>query len=90
MTYTYAAWVKDRSGKVSPVAVNAVAGDEVRDRGDVDAGQVRRVDHDQGSTLRIDNKAYAGLPVNVYVRPKNVVDVQVARGVEDDVDRDLA
>jgi serine protease len=25
----------------------------------------------KGSTLRIDNKAYAGLPVNVYVRPKN-------------------
>ncbi|HWD79483.1 MAG TPA: hypothetical protein VG497_11385 [Kribbella sp.] len=24
----------------------------------------------KGSTLRIDNKAYAGLPVNVYVRPK--------------------
>jgi hypothetical protein len=25
----------------------------------------------KGSTLRIDNLAYAGLPVNVYVRPKN-------------------
>jgi hypothetical protein len=25
----------------------------------------------KGSTLRIDNVAYAGLPVNLYVRPKN-------------------
>ena len=42
----------------------------------------------KGSTLRIDNQAYAGLPVNVYVRPKNVVDVQAAGGAEDVVDRD--
>jgi hypothetical protein len=25
----------------------------------------------RGSTLRIDTKAYAGLPTNLYVRPKN-------------------
>ncbi|MEI8411507.1 MULTISPECIES: S8 family serine peptidase [unclassified Kribbella] len=71
-TYTYAAWVKDRSGKVSPVAIKQLLGMKsgiattstlITYGGSVTI---------KGSTLRIDNKAYAGLPVNVYVRPKNV------------------
>ncbi|MET9268869.1 S8 family serine peptidase [Kribbella sp. NPDC003557] len=70
-TYTYAAWVKDRSGKVSPVATRQLLGmksgisttSTLIDYG----GSITL----RGSTLRIDNVAYAGLPVNVYVRPKN-------------------
>lgn len=70
-TYTYAAWVKDRSGKVSPVATRQLLGMKsgisttstlIGYGGSITL---------RGSTLRIDNKAYAGLPVNVYVRPKN-------------------
>jgi hypothetical protein len=69
LTYTYAAWVKDRSGKVSPVATTqllgmrsgiAVTSTLVSYGGSITV---------RGSTLRIDGKAYAGLPVNVYVRP---------------------
>ena len=41
-TYTYAAWVKDRSGQLQPDRGQAVARDEVRDRDDVDADQLRR------------------------------------------------
>ncbi|MEI8409744.1 MULTISPECIES: S8 family serine peptidase [unclassified Kribbella] len=71
-TYTFAAWVKDRSGKVSPVAVTRLLGMKsgiattstlIKYGGSITI---------KGSTLRIDNVAYAGLPVNVYVRPKNV------------------
>ncbi|WP_329476265.1 S8 family serine peptidase [Kribbella sp. NBC_01484] len=71
-TYTYAAWVKDRGGKVSPVATTqllgmksgiAVTSTLINYGGSITI---------KGSTLRIDNKAYAGLPVNIYVRPKNV------------------
>ncbi|TDW98814.1 S8 family serine peptidase [Kribbella sp. VKM Ac-2566] len=70
-TYTYAAWAKDRSGKVSPVAVKQLLGMKsgisttstlINYGGSITL---------RGSTLRIDNVAYAGLPVNVYVRPKN-------------------
>ncbi|MEU4290928.1 S8 family serine peptidase [Kribbella sp. NPDC026596] len=70
-TYTYAAWVKDRGGKVSPVAVTQLLGMKtsisatatlVNYGGTITVG---------GSTVRIDNKVYAGLPVNLYVRPKN-------------------
>jgi len=71
-TYTYAAWVKDRSGKVSPVATTQLLGMKsgisvtstlIKFGGSITI---------KGSTLRIDNKAYAGLPVNIYARPKNV------------------
>lgn len=71
-TYTFAAWVKDRSGKLSPAAVTQLLGMKsgiattstlIRYGGSITI---------KGSTLRIDNKVYAGLPVNVYVRPKNV------------------
>ncbi|MEI8409922.1 MULTISPECIES: S8 family serine peptidase [unclassified Kribbella] len=72
LTYTFAAWVKDRSGKVSPVAVTQLFGMKsgialtttlIKYGGSVTI---------KGSLLRIDNKAYSGLPVNLYVRPKNV------------------
>ncbi|WP_433165902.1 S8 family serine peptidase [Kribbella sp. CA-247076] len=68
-TYTYAAWVKDHSGKYSPIAVKQLLG--------MKSGistTSTLVNHGgaitiKGSTLRIDNLVYAGLPVNVYVRP---------------------
>jgi type VII secretion-associated serine protease mycosin len=71
VTYTWAAWVKDRSGKASPVAVTRLLGMKtgisttstlVNYGGSITL---------RGSTLRIDNLAYAGLPVNLYLRPKN-------------------
>ncbi|MET9314801.1 S8 family serine peptidase [Kribbella sp. NPDC003505] len=70
-TYTYAAWVKDRGGKVSPVAVSQLLGMKTTIGATaalVNYGGTITV---SGSTLRIDNKVYAGLPVNLYVRPKN-------------------
>lgn len=71
-TYTFAAWVKDRSGKVSPVATTQLLGMKsgiAATSALVNYGGTVTI---KGSTLRIDNLAYAGLPVNVYVRPKNV------------------
>jgi len=71
-TYTFAAWVKDRSGKVSPVAVTRLLGMKsgiATTSTLINYGGTITI---KGSTLRIDNLAYAGLPVNVYVRPKNV------------------
>jgi hypothetical protein len=71
-TYTYAAWVTDRSGNVSPAAVTQLLGMKSGIRLSTTllgyGGSVTI----KGSTVRIDNVAYAGLPVNVYVRPKNV------------------
>jgi type VII secretion-associated serine protease mycosin len=69
-TYTYGAWAKDRAGHYSPIAVKqllgmksgiAVTSTLINYGGSITV---------RGSTLRIDNVAYAGLPVNVYVRPK--------------------
>jgi len=69
-TYTYAAWVVDRTGHYSPIAVKQLFGMKsgisvtstlINYGGSI---TIKR------STLRIDNLAYAGLPVNVYVRPK--------------------
>ncbi|TDW21643.1 S8 family serine peptidase [Kribbella kalugense] len=71
VTYTYAAWVKDRGGKTSPIATTQLFGMKtgisttstlINYGGSITL---------RGSTLRIDNKAYAGLPTNLYVRPKN-------------------
>jgi hypothetical protein len=72
VTYTYAAWVKDRSGKVSPVAVTRLLGMKsgiATTSTLINYGGAITI---KGSLLRIDNKAYAGLPFNLYVRPKNV------------------
>ncbi|WP_427886210.1 S8 family serine peptidase [Kribbella sp. GL6] len=69
-TYTYGAWVLDRTGHYSPVAVKQLLGMKsgiAVTSTLVNYGGAITV---KGSTLRIDNKAYAGLPVNVYVRPK--------------------
>ncbi|MEV5961911.1 S8 family serine peptidase [Kribbella sp. NPDC051952] len=71
-TYTYAGWVLDRTGHYSPIAIKQLLGMKsgisttstlINYGGSITI---------KGSTLRIDNLAYAGLPVNVYVRPKNV------------------
>ncbi|MFF0345056.1 S8 family serine peptidase [Kribbella sp. NPDC004875] len=70
-TYTFAAWIKDRDGRVGPASVTQLLGMKsgisttstlISYGGSVTI---------KGSTLRIDNLVYAGLPVNVYVRPKN-------------------
>ncbi|WP_350279254.1 S8 family serine peptidase [Kribbella sp. HUAS MG21] len=69
-TYTYAAWVKDRAGQYSPAAVKQLLGMKSGISVTstlVNYGGAITI---KGSTLRIDNVAYAGLPVNVYVRPK--------------------
>jgi serine protease len=71
-TYTWAAWVKDRSGKVSPVAVTQLFGMKsgiATTSTLVKYGSTITI---KGSLLRIDNKAYSGLPMYLYVRPKNV------------------
>jgi subtilisin family serine protease len=71
-TYTYAGWVRDRGGKYSPIAVKQLLGMKsgiATTSTLVNYGGSVTI---KGSTLRIDNLAYAGLPVNVYVRPKNV------------------
>ncbi|TCM44450.1 S8 family serine peptidase [Kribbella sp. VKM Ac-2568] len=71
-TYTFAAWVKDRSGKVSPVATTQLLGmkSAISTNGSlINYGGAITL---KGSVIRIDNLAYAGLPVAVYVRPKNV------------------
>ncbi len=70
-TYTYAAWVKDRTGHYSQPAVKQLLGMKsgisttstlINYGGSITI---------KGSTLRIDNVRYSQLPVNVYVRPKN-------------------
>jgi subtilisin family serine protease len=70
-TYTYAAWVKDRAGHYSAqAAVKQLLGMKsgiAVSSTLVNYGGAITI---KGSTLRIDNVAYAGLPVNVYVRPK--------------------
>ncbi len=71
-TYTYAAWVKDRSGKASPIATTQLLGMKsgiALTSTLINYGGSITI---KGSTLRIDNLVYAGLPVNIYVRPKNV------------------
>ena len=71
VTYTYAAWVKDRTGNLSPVAVKQLLGMKSGISTTSTLVNYGGAITLKGSTLRIDNKVYAGLPVNVYVRPKN-------------------
>ncbi|HEY3558189.1 MAG TPA: S8 family serine peptidase [Kribbella sp.] len=69
-TYTYAAWVLDRTGHYSPIAIKQLLGMKsgiAVSSTLINYGGSLTI---KGSTLRIDNIAYAGLPVNVYVRPK--------------------
>ncbi|NEA32536.1 S8 family serine peptidase [Streptomyces sp. SID13031] len=70
-TYTYGAWVKDRSGKVSATTVTQLLGMRTAIGSTSTLINYGGTVTLRGSTLRIDNKAYAGLPVNLYVRPKN-------------------
>ncbi|WP_371406767.1 S8 family serine peptidase [Kribbella sp. NBC_00662] len=68
-TYTYAAWVVDRTGHYSPIAIKQLLGMK---SGIAVTSTLLNYGSSitiKGSTLRIDNLAYAGLPVNVYVRP---------------------
>jgi hypothetical protein len=69
VTYTYGAWVKDRSGKASPVAVTQLLGMKSGIRTSSTLVNYGGSITLRGSTVRIDNVAYAGLPVNIYVRP---------------------
>ncbi|HZX02650.1 S8 family serine peptidase [Kribbella sp.] len=71
VTYTYGAWVKDRGGKLSPVAVSQLLGMKTTISTTASSLNYGGTITLRGSTIRIDNKAYAGLPVNLYVRPKN-------------------
>jgi type VII secretion-associated serine protease mycosin len=69
VTYTWAAWVKDRTGKVSPAAVTRLYGMKsgiATTSTLITNGSPVTL---KGSVLRIDNKAYAGLPVSLYMRP---------------------
>ncbi|WP_132208582.1 S8 family serine peptidase [Kribbella steppae] len=71
-TYTYAAWVKDRAGHYSLPAVKSLLGMKSGISTTSTAISYGGSITIKGSTLRmIDNLAYAGLPVNLYVRPKN-------------------
>ncbi|GAA3550695.1 S8 family serine peptidase [Kribbella ginsengisoli] len=71
-TYTYAGWVRDKGGKLSPIsskAVNGVKSSITTTAAAINYGGTITL---KGSVLRIDNKAYAGLPVQLYGRAKNV------------------
>lgn len=71
-TYTYAGWVKDKGGKLSPIsskAVNGVKSGISTTAAAINYGGTITL---KGSVLRIDNKAFAGLPVQLYGRAKNV------------------
>ncbi|MEV6266562.1 S8 family serine peptidase [Kribbella sp. NPDC051936] len=70
-TYTYAGWVVDRAGHYSPVAVKQLLGMKSGISVSSTLLSYGGAITIKGSTVRIDNLAYAGLPVNVYVRPKN-------------------
>lgn len=71
-TYTYAGWVKDRGGKVSPISAKAVNGVKPGIRTTSTLVNYGGAITLKGSVLRIDNVAFAGLPVHLYGRPKNV------------------
>ncbi|WBQ06749.1 S8 family serine peptidase [Kribbella sp. CA-293567] len=71
-TYTFAGWVKDRSGKTSPISAKAVSGVKSGISTTASAINYGGTITLKGSVLRIDNQAYAGLPVQLYGRAKNV------------------
>ncbi|MFI5714021.1 S8 family serine peptidase [Kribbella sp. NPDC051620] len=71
-TYTYAGWVKDKGGKYSPISSKAVNGVKSGISTTATAINYGGTITLKGSVLRIDNKAYAGLPVQLYGRAKNV------------------
>jgi serine protease len=71
-TYTFAGWVKDRGGKVSPVSAKAVNGVKSGISTTATLVNYGGAITLRGSVLRIDNVAFAGLPVQLYGRAKNV------------------
>ncbi|GAA1589576.1 hypothetical protein GCM10009742_40120 [Kribbella karoonensis] len=71
VTYTYAVWARDRAGKYSLPNVKRLLGMKSGISTTSTLISYGGTITLRGSTLRIDNKAYYGLPVNVYVRPKN-------------------
>jgi subtilisin family serine protease len=71
-TYTFAGWVKDRGGKYSPISSKAVNGVKSGISSTAKAINYGGTITLKGSVLRIDNKAFAGLPVQLYGRAKNV------------------
>jgi subtilisin family serine protease len=71
-TYTYAGWVKDRAGKIGPISAQAVNGVKSAIATTATAINYGGTITLKGSVLRIDNKAFAGLPVQLYGRAKNV------------------
>ncbi|MDX6262167.1 MAG: serine protease [Kribbellaceae bacterium] len=71
-TYTYAGWVKDKGGKISPISAKAVNGVKSTISTNAAAINYGGAITLKGSVLRIDNKAFAGLPVQLYGRAKNV------------------
>jgi serine protease len=71
-TYTFAAWVKDRSGKVSPAAVTQLLGTKMSINTTSKLLTYGGAVTLKGSMLRIDNRPIPGSPIAVYWRPKNV------------------
>ncbi len=71
-TYTFAAWVKDRGGKTSLVSAKAVNGVKSGISTTASLISYGGTVTLKGSVLRIDNVAFAGLPVQLYGRAKNV------------------
>nr|WP_275402665.1 S8 family serine peptidase [Streptomyces sp. SID13031] len=71
-TYTFAGWVKDKGGKVSPISAEAVSGVKSGIATTATAINYGGTITLKGSVLRIDNKAFADLPVQLYGRAKNV------------------
>ncbi|MEU4192140.1 S8 family serine peptidase [Kribbella sp. NPDC026611] len=70
VTYTYGAWVTDRTGHSSPIATTQLLGMKTGISTTSTLLTYGGAITLRGSTLRIDNIAYAGLPTNLYVRPK--------------------
>jgi len=70
-TYTYAAWVKDRTGKVSARNSSQLKGMKSGISTTSTKLNIGGSITLKGSTLGIDGKAYPALPMNIYSRPAN-------------------
>ncbi|WP_350278618.1 S8 family serine peptidase [Kribbella sp. HUAS MG21] len=70
VTYTYAVWARDRSGRYSTAHVQRLMGMKSGISTTSTLVTYGSTFTLRGSLLRIDNKAFYGLPVHVYARPK--------------------